>query len=365
SPTPRPSPSTAGRSSRRRAGRRAPAVSPRCSRASCAPGGGSPSFPEEHRRGVGHADQEHPGLRAGRGPSSRRRAGLRAGGAARCAAGRAGPGLPGGLSALRSPPRGHRGPQRRHRHHGGAAAQRRRRPLRGLRRRPRGSRSRAPCRRELRPRAPGAADAPRLPLPARDRTARRERVVAGLPVGHPAPHRRDAAASCFALDGFPAKGTFVASRSDGASGGGRSHGFRWKSPRRMATRRAMEEKRLGFWARLAMFFWLPWKILFGPRAAWRVREALRAPEVPEPAALPAPPKPPKPEPKKPSGEEALRLLAILQRDGRLVDFLMEDISAAPDDQVGAAARIVHEGCRKALAQYVTLRPLRPEREGET
>lgn len=127
----------------------------------------------------------------------------------------------------------------------------------------------------------------------------------------------------------------------------------------------MEEKRLGFWARLAMFFWLPWKILFGPRAAWRVREALRAPEVPEPAALPAPPEPPKPEPKKPSGEEALRLLAILQRDGRLVDFLMEDISAAPDDQVGAAARIVHEGCRKALAQYVTLRPLRPEREGET
>lgn len=124
----------------------------------------------------------------------------------------------------------------------------------------------------------------------------------------------------------------------------------------------MEEKRLGFWARLAMFFWLPWKVLFGPHAAWRVREALQAPEAPPPAPEPEPAPPAE---EKPSGEDALRLLAILQRDGRLVDFLLEDISGAPDDQVGAAARIVHEGCKKALAQYVTLRPLRTEGEGET
>lgn len=127
----------------------------------------------------------------------------------------------------------------------------------------------------------------------------------------------------------------------------------------------MEEKRLGFWARLAMFFWLPWKVIFGPHTAWRVREALQAPqEVPAPAPGPAEAEPAPPAEEKPSGGEALRLLAILQRDGRLVDFLQEDISGAPDEEVGAAARIVHEGCRKALAQYVTLRPLRAENEGE-
>jgi hypothetical protein len=129
----------------------------------------------------------------------------------------------------------------------------------------------------------------------------------------------------------------------------------------MATQAAMNDERLGFWARLAMFFWLPWKVLFDGVAALRVRKALRAPEAPPPAALPAPePKPPP----RPSGEEALRLLSILQRDGRFVDFLLEDVSGATDAQVGAAARIVHEGCRKALSQYVTLRPLRQESEGD-
>jgi len=123
----------------------------------------------------------------------------------------------------------------------------------------------------------------------------------------------------------------------------------------------MNEERLGFWARLAMFFWLPWKILFDSVAALRVRRALRAPEAEAPAALPAWEKRP---PERPAGAEALRLLAILQRDGRLVDFLLEDISGATDAQVGAAARIVHEGCRKALVQYVTLRPLRQESEGD-
>lgn len=133
----------------------------------------------------------------------------------------------------------------------------------------------------------------------------------------------------------------------------------------------MEEMRLGFWARLAMFFWLPWKILFNGVAAYRVRQALEAPAAPpapaEPEKAPEPERAAEPEkaaePTRP-GHEALRLLAILQRDGRLVDFLQEDISGAADAEVGAAARIVHEGCRKALNQYITLRPLRAESEGD-
>lgn len=54
---------------------------------------------------------------------------------------------------------------------------------------------------------------------------------------------------------------------------------------------------------------------------------------------------------------ALQMLGILQRDSRLIDFLMEDISAYADDQVGAAVRDLHAACRQSLNRYVTLRPV--------
>ncbi len=62
-------------------------------------------------------------------------------------------------------------------------------------------------------------------------------------------------------------------------------------------------------------------------------------------------------------EGALQLLSILQRDGRLVDFVNEDLAGAADADVGAAARIVHAGCKKALASYFTLEPVKKEAEG--
>jgi len=54
---------------------------------------------------------------------------------------------------------------------------------------------------------------------------------------------------------------------------------------------------------------------------------------------------------------ALQLLAILQRDARLVDFLMEDIAAYSDDQVGAAVRELHDLCRDSLRRAVALEPV--------
>jgi hypothetical protein len=62
-------------------------------------------------------------------------------------------------------------------------------------------------------------------------------------------------------------------------------------------------------------------------------------------------------------ERAVQLLALLQRDGRLVDFLYEDISGYPDDQVGAAAREVHASCRQVLQRYLSLEPVVPGDEG--
>jgi hypothetical protein len=66
-----------------------------------------------------------------------------------------------------------------------------------------------------------------------------------------------------------------------------------------------------------------------------------------------------------STDRALQLLAILQRDGRLVDFLMEDLGAYQDAQIGAAARDVHAGCRKALTRYVSLDGVLDDDEGQT
>jgi hypothetical protein len=54
---------------------------------------------------------------------------------------------------------------------------------------------------------------------------------------------------------------------------------------------------------------------------------------------------------------ALQMLSILQRDSRLIDFLMEDISPYSDDQVGAAVRNIHDQCRDTLDRYVHLAPV--------
>lgn len=62
-------------------------------------------------------------------------------------------------------------------------------------------------------------------------------------------------------------------------------------------------------------------------------------------------------------EAALQLLALLQREGRFVDFLEEDVASFPDAQIGAAARVVHEKCRAALREHFPLEPVRTEDEG--
>jgi hypothetical protein len=78
---------------------------------------------------------------------------------------------------------------------------------------------------------------------------------------------------------------------------------------------------------------------------------------------PAPPEPAAPsQPVKPSCEP-LRMLTILQREGRLVDFFLEEIDAYTDEQVGAAVRDIHRNCRKALLEHVVLQPVLPEAEG--
>ena len=70
-----------------------------------------------------------------------------------------------------------------------------------------------------------------------------------------------------------------------------------------------------------------------------------------------PPPPPKPVPVVKPSDGALQILGILQRDARLIDFLMEDISPYSDDQIGAAARNLHDQSRDALQRYLHLSPV--------
>jgi hypothetical protein len=78
---------------------------------------------------------------------------------------------------------------------------------------------------------------------------------------------------------------------------------------------------------------------------------------------------PRPEPERPRvataqhhRDGALALLALLQREGRLVDFLREPLDGFSDADIGAAARDVHRGCRKVLEQHLTLEPVMPGAE---
>lgn len=61
-------------------------------------------------------------------------------------------------------------------------------------------------------------------------------------------------------------------------------------------------------------------------------------------------------------EAALQLLGLLQQEARLLDFVQENIAGHGDADIGAAVRVVHEGCRKVLKQHLELEPVRTEAE---
>jgi hypothetical protein len=94
------------------------------------------------------------------------------------------------------------------------------------------------------------------------------------------------------------------------------------------------------------------------------------PAAPAPAAPPAPPSPRQDTqpavaltPTATAEDGAKMLLRLLQRDGRFVDFVQQDITSFGDSDVAAAARVVHEGCRRALAGHAKIAPVRSEAEG--
>ena len=94
---------------------------------------------------------------------------------------------------------------------------------------------------------------------------------------------------------------------------------------------------------------------------WQMRQkaSLPTPAPVRPIPAPEPPRAPR------ADAEIVQFLAMLQEKGRLVDFLMDDINAYSDAQVGAAARVVHAGCKGVLQEHFSIRPVRTEQEGST
>ncbi len=62
-------------------------------------------------------------------------------------------------------------------------------------------------------------------------------------------------------------------------------------------------------------------------------------------------------------EKVAQVLAILQKKGRFIDFLQEDISVFDDKQIGSAVRNIHKSCKEAVMEYVTIEPVMKEQEG--
>ncbi len=64
-----------------------------------------------------------------------------------------------------------------------------------------------------------------------------------------------------------------------------------------------------------------------------------------------------------SADAALQLVALLQREGRFVDFVQQELASFSDADIGAAARVVHEGCRRAIRAHARVVSVRSEAEG--
>jgi hypothetical protein len=82
-----------------------------------------------------------------------------------------------------------------------------------------------------------------------------------------------------------------------------------------------------------------------------VEKIIQAP-VPEPVIL-----------KETTPDAALQLLGLLQKEARFIDFIKEEITTYSDADVGIAARVVHEGCNKAINEHFSLENVRSEQEG--
>lgn len=138
----------------------------------------------------------------------------------------------------------------------------------------------------------------------------------------------------------------------------------------------MSHPELSLMSRLSLALSSFFAILSRPEFAAAVARLAAGGPTPTPAPAPAtapvatsapvpvpPPPPPAPVLQALPDAAALQLLGLLQQQARFIDFIEEDVAAYADAEIGAAARVVHEGCRKVLRGHFSLVPVRSEPEG--
>jgi hypothetical protein len=124
-----------------------------------------------------------------------------------------------------------------------------------------------------------------------------------------------------------------------------------------------------FWSRLSLAFGAFFKTVGDAEFAARLRDDQIGPiAAPAPAPAPTPKPAPAPAPaaaplRVVTPDAALQLLSLLQREARLIDFANENITVYSDADIGAAARVVHEGCARVLREHFTIEAVRGELEG--
>lgn len=106
---------------------------------------------------------------------------------------------------------------------------------------------------------------------------------------------------------------------------------------------------------------LAWRILTNGKFAAKVTSLLETP--PLAIVVAAPPKTILQT--KPLRSDAVSLLAALQREGRLIDFLKEPIDGYTDAQIGAAVRGIHRDCGQVLERQFGIRPVLEQPEGSS
>jgi hypothetical protein len=126
---------------------------------------------------------------------------------------------------------------------------------------------------------------------------------------------------------------------------------------------------IGSWERVSFAFRCFFSILFRAQMPNDIAQKLVKPAGPispaPPAAAPSVSRLKEVQPRdREEFDRAVQMLALLQRDGRLIDFLAENVSAYPDVQLGAAVRTIHDSCRQVLGQYVKLEPILDSEEDQ-
>ncbi|MCP3869769.1 MAG: DUF2760 domain-containing protein [Gammaproteobacteria bacterium] len=131
----------------------------------------------------------------------------------------------------------------------------------------------------------------------------------------------------------------------------------------------MDNQTPSFITRIVLALSVFFRILFDPRFALGVLglkegkgpAAVASESTDSKADTSAPPPPPRL--KEAGPDAALQLLGLLQQEGRFIDFIEEDVVSYADADIGAAARVVHEGCRKAMREHLTIAEVRSDAEG--